>query len=205
MPPGAEKKPRTRSPSPNKTSAANMRSFVKKMAALCPHFMGGKPEFFDDPKIEPETLLARVIAAIDYTPSSINILANLKDLARAGVIEDKDLSRMTVRQLTFHCSRTMLNELEAAILEHEGKLVVAAALEPPFIKKAGPEDIDIPETEIIIDPMLGRIEVDSLTGELVRVVPDTDAAGEVIVDDTAHVTVDTSTETAKQSKDWGSW
>lgn len=178
-----------------------MRAFVISLAELCPHFMGGKPEYFGDTSIKADALLSRVIMALDYTPSSIDALADHDSLTRAGIIEDVDLPRMTVRQMTDHCTVSMLREIEKAAIDHESKLVTAAAA----VVEPTPAQFEEPKTEIIDHPLLGPVEVDSATGQVLRVVPIPDGPCEIMVDDTAQVIVDLDAETAKQSNVWGSW
>lgn len=190
--------PRTERLAPYRITGAQMRQFVINMVKLYPTFMGGKdnPEF-DNPSISSATLLSRVISALNYTPSAITILADPKGLAKKGFLTDADLTGMTLRQMTEHCSRPMLRELELTIKDHEKRLIeeLAKPKEPPK-----------PHTTTIThDELLGRVEIDCETGKVVRIIDDHESMGETLVDDTEHVQLDSSAETAKQSNEWGSW
>lgn len=200
-----EKKPRVRSGAPNRSSEANIRAFVAKMAAECPYFIGGDSKHFEDASLPAETLLSRIVAAIEYTPSSIELLADQKGLMRKGFLIDSDLTRMTLRNIADHCSKPMLDELAGKMREHEAHLVQLLADPSPNPEPVPVEVVPKRETAIVNDEMLGRIEIDVETAAVLRVVPDSDAMGDILVDDAGQVEVNADTETAKQSNIWGSW
>lgn len=58
---------------------------------------------------------------------------------------------------------------------------------------------------IIVNDMLGRIELDAETAEVVGILTDNDSAGTLIVDDADQVEVTQNSETAKRSNVWASW
>lgn len=192
-----EKKPRTRKAAPNRSSDANIRQFVKNLAERYPTFMGGDMEKFDQSAIAGATLLARVISAINYTPSSIELLADHAGLTKKGIITDADLTSMTLRMMTDHCSRPMMVDLENKVRAHEKKLIEELA-KPAAEKKEH-------TTVVVQDELLGRVEVNAETGEMVRIVDDHESAGEVLVDDTTHIDVEANAASAEQSQEWGSW
>jgi hypothetical protein len=190
---------------PNRASDAVVRAFIDSVARDCPHFMGDDLAHYTDGKITPKTLLARIIHAAEYTPSTVDILADPKLLTRRGFIIDADLSRMSLREMTDHCSKPMLDELATHLRAREASLVELLA--EPSSSPAPTQPAAVPErrTAIVNDEMLGRIEIDVDTAAVIRVVPDSDSNGEILVDDAAQVQVNADTETAKQSKIWGSW
>lgn len=147
-------------------------------------------------------MLARIIHAAEYTPSTVDILAAPKLLTRRGFIIDADLSRMNLRERTDHCSKRMLDELATHPRAREASLVELLA--EPSSSPALTQPVAVPErrTAIVNDEMLSRIEIDVDSAAVIRVVPDTDSNGAILVDDAAQVQVNADTETAKQSKIW---
>jgi hypothetical protein len=196
------KKSRSRSGAPNKSSSRHIRSFMTKMAGECPHTVGAELDVLNE-TLPATTLLARVIHAIEYTPSKVELLADHTGLARKGFIVDTDLNKMTLRQMTDHCAAPMLEELATKMREHEAGLV--ALLVEPEEPAAPVQEAPARKTILVNDEMLGRVEIDAETAEVVRIVPDNDAMGEVLVDDAEHVDVESGAETAKGSTVWGSW
>lgn len=195
------RKPRSRSGAPNKSSERHVRAFLAKMMDDCPHTVGEVNVL--EKSVPAATLLGRLIMAIDYTPSKVEILADHAGLAKKGFIVDTDLSKMTLRNIADHCAAPMLAELEEKLREHEAGLV--ALLVEPSESAAPVQEAPARKTVVVNDEMLGRVEIDAETAEVVRIVPDTDAMGEVLVDDADHVEIEAGAETAKGSTVWGSW
>lgn len=189
----------------NRASDAVVRAFIDSVARDCPHFMGDDLIHYTNPKTDAKTLLSRIIYAAEYAPSCIDILADHKLLARRGYIIDSDLVRMSLREMTDHCTKPMLDELGLVLKAREESLVQLLAEPSPNPTPAEPVAAPERKTAIVNDEMLGRIEIDVETAAVIRVVPDTDAMGDILVDDAGLVEVKDNTETAKQSNIWGSW
>jgi hypothetical protein len=156
------------------------------------------------PGLDVHTKLATIIYEVEYHPSTLVILADQKALIRKGFLVDADIPQLSLRNMTEHCTKLMLDELAERIKAHE-KSLVDLLVEPS--PAAAVEAVPAPEREtaIVNDEMLGRIEIDVKTAEIVRMVSDNDAMGDILVDDGHQVVVTLDTETAKQSNVWGSW
>lgn len=59
------------------------------------------------------------------------------------------------------------------------------------------------KTAIVNDEVLRKIEIDVETAAVISVLPDTDAIGDIPVDDEGQVKVKDNTETAKELNIWG--
>lgn len=138
---------------------------------------------YTDGKITPKTLLARIIHAAEYTPSTVDILADHKLLTRRGFIIDADLSRMSLREMADHCSAPMLEELAEQLRVREASLVELLAEASPSPAASEPTAVPERRTAIVNDEMLSRIEIDVDTAAVIRIVPVTDSNGEILVDD----------------------
>lgn len=131
------------------------------------------------------------------------ILADQKAIIHKGFLVDGDIPQLSLRNLTEHCTRPMLFELESTIKAHEDSLV--ELLVEPAPKLEVEPAAAARETAIVNDEMLVRIEIDVKTAEIVTMVSNNDAMGEILVDEAGQVMVTLDNETAKQSKGWGSW
>lgn len=197
-----EKKPRSRSGTPNRSSVAAISSFLADLKDACPLFIGER--WSSGTTVSAHTALAQVISALDFTPSTLAILADPAGLARKGYLVDTDLPRLTLRVMTEHCTKPMLKEIQVRAFAQEKAIVEGTSDGMTIADVPAPDLDDGPSTEIIEDEVLGRVQVDSNTGEILQVLTGDDADPDVLVD-VADVLQVENTETAKQSNVWGSW
>lgn len=191
---------RTRSGHPNRSTDFAIRQWVIKMAETYPRTIGGTKDSFADPSIPASTFLARIIHALDYVPSSLSLLAQGRVLSRKGYIDDSDIKRMSMRELSVdHCSRPLLEELTQRIADNEVKLIheaekkeevkVTEDLLADLAGETGMRGSSGKELVEVDDPILGKIKLDQY-GEVVGVVAETEEAPVM--------------SEAKPSE-WGSW
>lgn len=184
-----------------RASEKTIRAFIDLMMLQCPHTTADIKASGD---IKTDTALANLIYTVEYLPSTLALLADQKALIKKGFLVDADIRQLSLRNMTEHCTKPMLDELAIAVKAHEDNLVailVEPAPKTDIEKPSAPER----ETAIVNDEMLGRIEIDVKTAEIVRMVSDNDAMGDILVDDSHAVVVTLDAETAKQSTVWGSW
>ena len=179
-----------------------IQAFLDALISECPYALADTKKA-KETAVDTRTLLATAIYEIEYHPSTLAILADQKALIKKGFLVDADIPQLTLRNMTDHCTKPMLDELAEKVRAQEASLVEVLAEPSPAVEGSKPA-APARETVIVNDEMLGRIEIDAKTAEVIRVVPDTDARGDVLVDD-GHKVVVTDTETSKQSTIWGSW